>query len=44
MQAEDKMISKAHTLSGFDNSSVITKGEVILTTFAAGVVKETKFR
>ena len=44
MQAEDKMIPKAHTLSGFDNSSVVTKGEVILTTFAAGVVKETKFQ
>ncbi|XP_070016035.1 uncharacterized protein [Nicotiana sylvestris] len=27
MQAEDKMIPKAHTLSGFDNSSVVTKGE-----------------
>ncbi|XP_070025840.1 uncharacterized protein [Nicotiana sylvestris] len=28
MQAEDKMIPKAHTLSGFDNSSVLTKGEL----------------
>ncbi|XP_019252730.1 PREDICTED: uncharacterized protein LOC109231525 [Nicotiana attenuata] len=44
MQAEEKMIPKAHTLSGFDNSSVVTKGEVILTTFAEGVVKETKFQ
>ncbi|XP_070007882.1 uncharacterized protein [Nicotiana sylvestris] len=44
MQAEDKMIPKVHTLSGFDNSSVVTKGEVILTTFAAGVIKETKFQ
>ncbi|XP_070002271.1 uncharacterized protein [Nicotiana sylvestris] len=44
MQAKDKMIPKAHTLSGFDNSSVVTKGEVILTTFATGVVKETKFQ
>ncbi|XP_070028852.1 uncharacterized protein [Nicotiana sylvestris] len=44
MQAEDKMIPKAHTLSGFDNSSVVTKGDVILIIFAAGVVKETKFQ
>ncbi|XP_070026103.1 uncharacterized protein [Nicotiana sylvestris] len=44
MQAEDKLIPKAHTLSGFDNSSVVTKGEVILTTFAEGVVKDTKFQ
>ncbi|XP_070009839.1 uncharacterized protein [Nicotiana sylvestris] len=44
MQAKDKLISKAHTLSGFDNSSVVTKGEVILTTFAKGVVKDTKFQ
>ncbi|XP_070003459.1 uncharacterized protein [Nicotiana sylvestris] len=27
MQAEDKMIPKAYTLSGFDSSSVVTKGE-----------------
>nr|XP_009774020.1 PREDICTED: probable caffeine synthase 3 [Nicotiana sylvestris] len=26
MQAEDKLIPKAHTLSGIDNSSVVTKG------------------
>ncbi|XP_070025477.1 uncharacterized protein [Nicotiana sylvestris] len=44
MQAEDKLIPKAHTLSGFDNSSVVTKGEVILTTFTEGVVKDTKFQ
>ncbi|XP_075092583.1 uncharacterized protein LOC142172791 [Nicotiana tabacum] len=44
MQAEDKLISKAHTLSGFDNSSVVTKGEVIFTTFAEGVVKDIKFQ
>ncbi|XP_070008367.1 uncharacterized protein [Nicotiana sylvestris] len=44
MQVEDKMIPKAHTLSVFDNSSVVTKEEVILTTFALGVVKETKFQ
>ncbi|XP_070057892.1 uncharacterized protein [Nicotiana tomentosiformis] len=28
---------------GFDNSSVITKGEIVLTTFAEGVIKDTKF-
>ncbi|XP_070019191.1 uncharacterized protein [Nicotiana sylvestris] len=44
MQAKDKLVPKAHTLSGFDNSSVITKGEVTLTTFAEGVVKDTKFQ
>ncbi|XP_070005357.1 uncharacterized protein [Nicotiana sylvestris] len=44
MQAEDKSVPKAHTLSGFDNSSVVTKGEVILTTFVEGVVKYTKFQ
>ncbi|XP_070007262.1 uncharacterized protein [Nicotiana sylvestris] len=43
MQAEDGVIPKAHTLSGFDNSSVVTKGEVTLTTFVEGVVKDTKF-
>ncbi|XP_070013401.1 uncharacterized protein [Nicotiana sylvestris] len=44
MQAEDKLIPKAHTLSGFDNSSVVTKGDIILTTFTKGVVKDTKFQ
>ncbi|XP_070029969.1 uncharacterized protein [Nicotiana sylvestris] len=29
MQVEDKLVPKAHTLSGFDNSSVVTKGEVV---------------
>ncbi|XP_070015783.1 uncharacterized protein [Nicotiana sylvestris] len=29
MQGEDKLVPKAHTLSGFDNSSVVTKGEVV---------------
>ncbi|XP_070017212.1 uncharacterized protein [Nicotiana sylvestris] len=43
MQAEDKLIPKEYTLSVFDNSSVVTKGEVILTTFTEGVVKDTKF-
>ncbi|XP_019237826.1 PREDICTED: uncharacterized protein LOC109217976 [Nicotiana attenuata] len=44
MQAEAKLVPEAHTLSRFDNSSVVTKGEVILTTFAEGVVKDTKFQ
>ncbi|XP_070010825.1 uncharacterized protein [Nicotiana sylvestris] len=44
MQAENKLVPKAHTLSGFDNSSVVTKREVTLTTFAEGVVKDTKFQ
>ncbi|XP_070002171.1 uncharacterized protein [Nicotiana sylvestris] len=44
MQTEDKLIPKAHTLSGFDNSSVLTKGEVILTTVTKGVVTDTKFQ
>uniref|UniRef100_A0A1U7VEI5 Uncharacterized protein LOC104216431 n=1 Tax=Nicotiana sylvestris TaxID=4096 RepID=A0A1U7VEI5_NICSY len=44
MQAEDKLVPKAHTLSGFDYSSVVMKGEVTLTTFAEGVVKDTKFQ
>ncbi|XP_070017400.1 uncharacterized protein [Nicotiana sylvestris] len=44
MQVDDKLIPKAHTLSSFDNSSVVTKGEIILTTFTEGVVKDTKFQ
>lgn len=44
MQADDKLVPKARTLSGFDNSSVVTKGEIILTTVAEGVVKDTKFQ
>ncbi|XP_070055439.1 uncharacterized protein [Nicotiana tomentosiformis] len=43
MQADDKMVPKARTLSGFDNSSIVTKGEIVLTTFAEEVVKDTKF-
>ncbi|XP_075078906.1 uncharacterized protein LOC142164634 [Nicotiana tabacum] len=43
MQADDKLIPKAHTLSSFDNSRVVTKREIILTTFEEGVVKDTKF-
>ncbi|XP_019242437.1 PREDICTED: uncharacterized protein LOC109222546 [Nicotiana attenuata] len=44
IQADDKLIPKAHTLSGLDNSSVVTKGEIMLTSFAEGVVKDTKFQ
>ncbi|XP_070025107.1 uncharacterized protein [Nicotiana sylvestris] len=44
MQVEDKLVPKAHTLSGFDNSSVVTKMEVTLATFAEGVVKDMKFQ
>ncbi|XP_070004527.1 uncharacterized protein [Nicotiana sylvestris] len=44
MQSNDKMIPKAQYLSGFDNSSVITKGEVMLAIFAEGVIKDTKFQ
>ncbi|XP_070022498.1 uncharacterized protein [Nicotiana sylvestris] len=44
MQVDDKLIPKAHTLSSFDNLSVVTKREIILTTFVEGVVKDTKFQ
>ncbi|XP_070023250.1 uncharacterized protein [Nicotiana sylvestris] len=44
MQVEDRIIPKAHTLSGFDNYGVVTKREVTLTTFAEGVIKDTKFQ
>ncbi|XP_009625555.1 uncharacterized protein [Nicotiana tomentosiformis] len=44
MQAIDRVIPKARSLSGFDNSSAITKGEIILSSFAKGVVKDTKFQ
>nr|XP_016436126.1 PREDICTED: uncharacterized protein LOC107762296 [Nicotiana tabacum] len=44
MQTNNKMIPKAWSLSKFDNSSVITKGEVVLATFAEGVIKDTKFQ
>ncbi|XP_016500638.2 uncharacterized protein LOC107819078 [Nicotiana tabacum] len=44
MQVHDKVVPKARSLSGFDNSSVIMKGEIVLTTFAEGVIKDTKFQ
>ncbi|XP_070013571.1 uncharacterized protein [Nicotiana sylvestris] len=34
MQADEKLVPKACTLSGFDDSSVVTKGEILLPTFA----------
>ncbi|XP_070031870.1 uncharacterized protein [Nicotiana tomentosiformis] len=42
IQANDKVIPKAQSLSGFDNSSVFTKGEVVLATFAEGAINDTK--
>ncbi|XP_070007893.1 uncharacterized protein [Nicotiana sylvestris] len=44
IQANDKVIPKAQSLYGFDNSSVITKGEVVLAMFAEGVTKDTRFQ
>nr|XP_009620732.1 uncharacterized protein LOC104112502 [Nicotiana tomentosiformis] len=44
MQANDKVIPNARSLFGFDNSSVITQGEVMLTTFAERVTEDTKFQ
>ncbi|XP_019234333.1 PREDICTED: uncharacterized protein LOC109214836 [Nicotiana attenuata] len=44
MQADDKLVPKERTLSGFDNSCVVTKGEIIVTTFIEGVIKDTKFQ
>ncbi|XP_070057719.1 uncharacterized protein [Nicotiana tomentosiformis] len=44
MQMGDKIVPKARSLSGFDNSTVITKGEIMLTTFVESVIKDTKFQ
>ncbi|XP_070036430.1 uncharacterized protein [Nicotiana tomentosiformis] len=44
MQANDKAIPKARSLSGFDNSSVFTKRDIVLTTFTEEVIKDTKFQ
>nr|XP_009602157.1 uncharacterized protein LOC104097303 [Nicotiana tomentosiformis] len=44
MQMNDQIILKARSLSGFDNSSVVAKGEIILATFVEGVIKDTKFQ
>ncbi|XP_016437613.2 uncharacterized protein LOC107763639 [Nicotiana tabacum] len=38
MQANDKLVPKAR-ISGFDYSSIVIKGEIVLTTFAEGVIK-----
>ncbi|XP_070035458.1 uncharacterized protein [Nicotiana tomentosiformis] len=40
----NRVVPKAHSLSGFDNSTVITKGNIKLSTYAEGVTKETKFQ
>ncbi|XP_070014884.1 uncharacterized protein [Nicotiana sylvestris] len=40
---EDQVIAKTRALSGFDNSTVITKGEIELSTYAEGVIKNTRF-
>ncbi|XP_070050916.1 uncharacterized protein [Nicotiana tomentosiformis] len=40
----DRVVPKARSLSGFDNSTVITKGEIELSTYADEVIKETKFQ
>ncbi|XP_070025726.1 uncharacterized protein [Nicotiana sylvestris] len=44
MEANEKLVPKARTLSGFDNSSIVTKREIVLTIFVEGVVKDTKFQ
>ncbi|XP_075092326.1 uncharacterized protein LOC142172574 [Nicotiana tabacum] len=44
MQATGHIIPNAHSLSRFDNSSVVTKGEIILALFAKSVIKDTKFQ
>nr|XP_009590141.1 uncharacterized protein LOC104087395 [Nicotiana tomentosiformis] len=44
MQADDKVVPKARSLSGSDNSSVIMKGKIMLTIFAEKVIKDTKFQ
>lgn len=44
MQATDRIIPKARSMLGFNNSIVITKGQITLSTFAEGVVKDTKFQ
>ncbi|XP_070045806.1 uncharacterized protein [Nicotiana tomentosiformis] len=40
----DRVVPKARSLSGFDNSSVITEGKIELSTYTYGVIKETKFQ
>nr|XP_016474439.1 PREDICTED: uncharacterized protein LOC107796208 [Nicotiana tabacum] len=40
----DRVVPKARSLSGFDNSTIITKGEIKLSTYTEGVIKETKFQ
>ncbi|XP_070048858.1 uncharacterized protein [Nicotiana tomentosiformis] len=40
----DCVVPKARSLSGFDNSTIVTKDEIELSTYAEGVIKETKFQ
>ncbi|XP_009619947.1 uncharacterized protein [Nicotiana tomentosiformis] len=44
MQANNRIIPKARSISVSDNSSVIKKGEIVLVTFAESVIKDTKFQ
>ncbi|XP_070039358.1 uncharacterized protein [Nicotiana tomentosiformis] len=43
MQANYRIVPKAQSISRFDNSSVVAKGEVVSAIFAEGVIKDTKF-
>lgn len=43
MQLIDRIIQKSRSWSGFDNSSLITQGEIILISFVEGVVTDTPF-
>nr|XP_016453036.1 PREDICTED: uncharacterized protein LOC107777510 [Nicotiana tabacum] len=40
----DRVVPKARSLSGFNNSTIITKGEIELSTYVEGDNKETKFQ
>ncbi|XP_075086104.1 uncharacterized protein LOC142168842 [Nicotiana tabacum] len=40
----DHVVPKSHSLFGFDNSTVVTKGEIELSIYAEGVIKETNFQ
>nr|XP_016487688.1 PREDICTED: uncharacterized protein LOC107807762 [Nicotiana tabacum] len=44
MRMGDKIVPKERSLFGFDNSTVITKGNIVLTTFVERVIKDTKFQ
>nr|XP_009614609.1 uncharacterized protein LOC104107492 [Nicotiana tomentosiformis] len=40
----DHVVPKSHSLFGFDNSTIVTKGEIELSIYAEGVIKETNFQ